>query len=421
MRENWDEFIKFFTSLKLTVVLLALSIVLIFWATLAQVELGIWGVQEQFFKTFFVLKKIPGTEIPVPVFPGGYFIGGLLLLNLIFSHLYRFRFTWGKSGIQLTHSGLILLLLGELFTGLWQQDYQLRLDEGVEKNYSESFRDQELAIIDTTHPDYDDVVILPDRLLAKRGGKSGRAEVQHPKLPFRLVVRDYFPNAIPQTRDQVPPNAPSVPPTTMGFGRDFTVIPLPLSYRQDQSNLSAAVVELIGPDGSLGTWLLSAHPFVRPQPFEYAGRSFELSLRFARNYKPFSLKLLELRHDVYPGTEIPKNFSSRVRLSEAGAQADREVLIYMNNPLRYGGLTFYQYQMDSASGYSVLQVVKNPSWMLPYVSCILMMAGLLIQFGISLFGFTKKRSLTAATATATAAAASAQPPPAKTAKPRRAR
>jgi len=95
MRENWDEFIKFFTSLKLTVVLLALSIVLIFWATLAQVELGIWGVQEQFFKTFFVLKKIPGTEIPVPVFPGGYFIGGLLLLNLIFSHLYRFRFTWG--------------------------------------------------------------------------------------------------------------------------------------------------------------------------------------------------------------------------------------------------------------------------------------------------------------------------------------
>jgi len=396
MRETWDEFIKFFTSLKLTVVLLALSIVLIFWATLAQVELGIWGVQEQFFKTFFVLKKIPGTEIPVPVFPGGYFIGGLLLINLILSHVYRFRFTWAKSGIQLTHGGLILLLLGELFTGIWQQDYQLRLDEGVEKNYSESFRDQELAIINTTHPDFDDVVILPDRLLARRGVG---AEVQHPKLPFRIVVRDYFPNAIPQTRDQVPPSAPSVPPTTMGFGRDFTVIPLPLNYRQDQNNLSAAVVELIGPDGSLGTWLLSAHPFVSPQPFEYAGRSFELSLRFARNYKPFSLTLLELRHDVYPGTEIPKNFSSRIRLSEPGAQADREVLIYMNNPLRYGGLTFYQYQMDSASGYSVLQVVRNPSWMLPYVSCILMMLGLLIQFGISLFGFTKKRSLTAAAAT----------------------
>jgi len=417
MRETWDEFIKFFTSLKLTVVLLALSIVLIFWATIAQVELGIWGVQKQFFRTFFVLKKIPGTEIPVPVFPGGYFIGGLLLINLILSHVYRFRFTWGKSGIQLTHGGLILLLLGELFSGIWQEDYQLRLDQGVEKNYSESFRDQELAIIDTTAPDFDDVVVLPDRLLAKRGAGGAGGEVQHPKLPFRVIIRDYFPNAIPQTREQVPPGAPSVPPTTMGFGRDFTVIPLPLSYREDQSNLSAAVVELIGPEGPLGTWLLSAHPFVRPQPFEYAGRSFELSLRAARNYKPFSLKLLELRHDVYPGTEIPKNFSSRVRLSEPGAQADREVLIYMNNPLRYGGLTFYQYQMDSASGYSVLQVVKNPSWMLPYVSCILMMIGLLIQFGISLFRFTKKRSITAS---ASGSAAHAIAPTSQTAKQRKA-
>ena len=86
-------FIKFFVSLRLTVVLLALSIVLVFWATLAQVQLGIWGVQEQFFRTFFVLLKIPGTEIPVPVFPGGYFLGGLLLAkhSLVFLELLRLQ------------------------------------------------------------------------------------------------------------------------------------------------------------------------------------------------------------------------------------------------------------------------------------------------------------------------------------------
>lgn len=383
MREHSKAFVDFFTSLKLTVVLLALSIVLIFWATIAQVKLGVWGVQEHFFKTFFVLQKIPGTDIPFPVFPGGYFIGGLLLINLIASHIHRFKFTWTKSGIQLTHFGLILLLLGELFTGLLQEDYSLRLDEGQTKNYSESFRDQELAITDTTNPDYDDVVVIPDNVLAKRG------EVQHPSLPFRVVVREYFPNATPQTRGQVPNDM--IPPATMGFGKDFTVVPLPLTYRQDQANLSAAVIELIGPQGSLGTWLVSAHPFVRPQPFEYDGRTFTLSLRHTRNYKPFSLTLLELRHDVYPGTEIPKNFSSRIRLTTPDGHEDREVLIYMNNPLRYAGLTFYQYQMDSANGYSVLQVVRNPSWMLPYISCVLMMAGLLIQFGISLFRFIAKR------------------------------
>lgn len=74
-RELRDSFVQFFVSLRLTVVLLALSIVLVFWATLAQVQLGIWGVQEHFFRTFFVLGHIPNTEIPVPLFPGGYFLG----------------------------------------------------------------------------------------------------------------------------------------------------------------------------------------------------------------------------------------------------------------------------------------------------------------------------------------------------------
>jgi hypothetical protein len=383
MRQNWKDFVDFFTSLKLTVVLLALSIVLIFWATLAQVKLGVWGVQEHFFKTFFVLQKIPGTDIPVPVFPGGYFIGGLLLINLVAAHIHRFKFTWTKAGIQLTHAGLILLLIGELFTGLWQEEFQLRLDEGQTKNYSESFRDQELAITDTTNPDFNDVVVVPDSILAKQG------EVQHPQLPFHVAVRAYYPNAVPQTKAQTTNDI--VPPATMGFGQEFTVVPLPLTYRQDQANLGAALVELIGPNGSLGTWLVSAHPFVRPQPFEYAGRQFTLSLRFARNYKPFALTLEELRHDVYPGTDIPKNFSSRVRLTTPDGREDREVLIYMNNPLRYAGLTFYQYQMDSANGYSVLQVVRNPSWLLPYVSCVLMGLGLLIQFGLSLSRFIAKR------------------------------
>ena len=62
---------RFFVSLKLTVTLLALGLVLIFWATLAQVELGVWGVQERFFYRFFIAERIPGTGIWVP-FPGGY-------------------------------------------------------------------------------------------------------------------------------------------------------------------------------------------------------------------------------------------------------------------------------------------------------------------------------------------------------------
>jgi len=38
-----------------------------------------------------------------------------------------------------------------------------------------------------------------------------------------------------------------------------------------------------------------------------------------------------------------------------------------------------------------LQVVHNPSFLAPYVACIIVAAGLLVQFGIHLVGFARKR------------------------------
>ena len=84
-------------------------------------------------------------------------------------------------------------------------------------------------------------------------------------------------------------------------------------------------------------------------------------LRQERYYLPFSLHLIEFRHDKYPGTDIPKNFSSRVRLQNLENREDREVRIFMNNPLRYAGETFYQASFDPDDHGSVLQVVHNPS------------------------------------------------------------
>ena len=77
------------------------------------------------------------------------------------------------------------------------------------------------------------------------------------------------------------------------------------------------------------------------QTFSYGGKEWKIDFRFERTYLPFSLTLLKFSHDIYPGTDIPKNFSSLVRLN-LGENASREVLIYMNNPLRFAGLTFFQ-------------------------------------------------------------------------------
>ena len=82
-----------------------------------------------------------------------------------------------------------------------------------------------------------------------------------------------------------------------------------------------------------------------------------------------------------------------------GPGENREVDIYMNNPLRYEGQTFYQYQMNQLemSGEreeSVLQVVRNPGWLTPYLGCL--MVGLGMAYSVSVSSdrlYSKKEEL----------------------------
>ena len=374
---------NFFVSLQLTVVLLLLSLILVFIATLDQVHLGIGAIQQKWFHSFIVMQN--AGDFSFPIYPGGYLIGSLLLLNLICAHVYRFKLTWRKLGIQLAHSGVILLLLGELVSGIMQKDSVMQLVEGETMNYSESFHDHELVLLDKSNADYDEVVAIPEAVL------EGKSSLQHPKLPLLVRVKEYHSNANVQMREA---NAPA--PTTLfsGIGSRVALVPLAMTYKSDEANHPAAIVELTGPDGPLGTWLVS--PLLgAPQTFSVQNHTWEIALRIKRYYQPFSITLLKVTHDVYPGTEIPKNFASRVRVKSDDGRTDRETTIFMNNPLRFGGKTFYQYQMVAEQKFSAFQVVRNPGWVMPYVAFCMMTLGLLTQFGITLVGFINKRTATA--------------------------
>jgi hypothetical protein len=103
------------------------------------------------------------------------------------------------------------------------------------------------------------------------------------------------------------------------------------------------------------------------------------------------VQVLEFRHDRYPGTDIAKNYSSRVRVLDAEHNEDREVIISMNNPLRYSGDTLYQSGVLPAGRGTVLQVVRNPGWELPYVSSALVSGGMIVHFVLHLVGFLRRR------------------------------
>lgn len=376
-----DKVIAFFTSLRLTVVLLVLGILLVFFGTIAQVEVGLFKAQNEFFRSFLVYWGPKGANWKIPVFPGGYLVGGILLINLVASHFKRFRFARDKAGIWMVHAGLILLLLGQLGTDILSKESSMHLRNGETKNYSEADRQVELAIIDTTEPDLDKVVAIPQRTLMRR------TQIRHSELPFEIRIQKYYGNSVVDDR---PKDATTPPPVTQGIGTTAIVKEAPHTTEMDRRDIPSAIVEVVTPQGSLGTWLASEY-ISAPQPFSYGKRSYQIALRPRRYYKPYSLKLLEFRHDVYPGTDIPKNFSSRVQLQQPDKGENREVLIYMNNPLRYAGETYYQASFDVDNQGTVLQVVHNPSWLTPYFSCILVGAGLVVHFLMHLVGFSFKR------------------------------
>jgi hypothetical protein len=497
MRSIW----KFFTSLRLTVACLAIGLVLVFFGTLAQVDEGLWNAQTRWFRSFFIWWGPQGSALHIPIFPGGYLLGCVLMLNLLAAHYKRFTWSVRKIGIQLTHLGVVVLLAGQLITDRFATESMLSLHVGQTKNYSEAARQNELVFAtDSAIAGQEDVVSIPQQMLAEK------KEITPPQLPFSLRVKSYHPNGLVIARSSVM-EAAKQPVTAVatleaefsmpeglvpqaeraagtpgrqevwahaleavgehdtkdivaaarrvaadrpraeqlcrelikrfrqgmlsrfkmmdgpnllgrqfvaeklsreekvtddsmpnaaenGFGKEAVSLVLPETKDMDTQNLPFAVVELINKGATLGNWVVT--PIFEAQEITVDGKTYRMALRGTRIYHNFSTTLLSTKHDQYQGTDIPKNFQSRVRIKNPASGETREVDIYMNNPLRYAGLTFYQYQMgrEEAAAHrdtSTLQVVANPGAVTPYLGCIMVGLGMLYQFLFHLVGFIAKR------------------------------
>ena len=379
--------ISLVTSLKLTIVCLAAAMALIFAGTIAQVHLGIWEAQQRYFQSIFVWWPAEGRGFRIPIFPGGHLIGGVLLVNLIAAHAKRFQWAWRKLGIHLTHAGLIIMLAGGLFTDVFAVESHMRLGWGDTKNYSEDPRKMELAVIDTTDRELDQVTAIPEAVL-RRGGT-----IEHNSLPFQIVVRHYYQNSRLHMSSEGGGNLRPI--ANQGPGAQVIVEAVPRATGVNDRDLVSAVVEIIpAKSASLGTWLVS-DGLGAPQTFSCDGRTWQLVMRPERYYKSYSVTLQKFTHEKYAGTEIPKNFASTVTLIDPERSVNRNVLIYMNHPLRYRGETYYQAGFERDDRTSILQVVRNPSFIAPYVACIVVAAGLLVQFGYHLVGFSRRRPVIA--------------------------
>ena len=408
--------VEFFTSLKLTVVLLAFAIILVFIGTIAQADEGLYGAQAHYFKQWLVVgANFFGHKIPL-LLPGGYLIGTLLLVNLVASHIYRFEFSFKKTGIQIAHAGVIVLLVGQLSTDFLARELQMRFTEGESRDYSDSVSDYELIFLNGNI-----VTAVPEKML-KPGSEL---TTEKTGLPFTIRVKQHWNNSDINFRAPMMQNGPPLAPNGIALNFDFTK--KEDVKTTDERNIPTALLEFVTPSGSLGTWAVSdwagdaalvaavrsgyeqmgagmaqkiAGQLVAPQAVSAGGKTFTFTMRAAREVHPFFFTLLKATHTVYPGTDIPKDFRSRVRIDNPMTGEKREVEISMNHPLRYGGFTYYQYQMDAGqmveqvgrTPSSVLSVVRNPGWLTPYIGCGMVGIGLMIQFMFHLVGFVSKQN-----------------------------
>ena len=383
------KFVDLITSLKLTIICLAAAMALIFAGTIAQVHLGIHEAQQRYFQSLFVWWPPEGRGFKIPIFPGGHLIGAVLLINLIAAHAKRFHWAWRKLGIHLTHAGLIIMLAGGLFTDLFAVESHMRLSGGDTRNYSEDSRLMELAVIDTTDPELDQVTAIPEAVLRRS------RTIEHGSLPFQIIVRNFFQNSRLHMLSEA--GSAARPIANQGPGAQIAVEAAPRATGVDDRDIMSVAIEIVPIEFAsgtalppLGTWLVS-DALGAPQTFSCAGRSWQIALRPARYYKPYSVTLQKFTHERYAGTEIPKDFSSRVTLIDPERSVSRDILIYMNHPLRYRGETFYQAGFEKDDQTTILQVVHNPTFIAPYIACIVVAAGLLVQFGYHLVGFSKRR------------------------------
>ncbi len=387
-------FIKALASLRLAVVVMAMSMVLIFVGTTAQVDTGIWQVQKEYFHSFWtwiefkkvLLKNVPG-GFP---FPGGYLLGGVLLANLLAAHITRFKYTSKRIGVILIHSGLILLLFGEAMTSLFARETQMTLEEGVPTRWAQDIREPELAVIDPTSPGQDDQVVV-----VRAGRLAQKGDVKDQRLPFDIQIDDFYRNSTILGPMQPAPTRQKPATAGMGLQRKAIEAKAASGVEGESVDIPSAYVTLSKQGKNLGTYLLSAY-VDDAQEVVVDVKPYKIQLRFRRFYKPYTIELEKFSHDKYTGTETAKNFSSLIRLTDPDRHESREIKIWMNHPLSYSGETFYQ-QSFRGNNISVLQIVKNPArwgtyFGVPYLACLVGALGMLIHFGTHLVQFIGKQN-----------------------------
>ncbi len=344
-------------SVKIILACLVWLFILVFWGTVAQVDQGLYAAQKRFFYSYFftVFGFIP--------LPGGQLTLWIMFINLVCAGLVHFVYKWSQIGILVIHLGLLSYFVAAFVTFHGIEESNLSLPEGEGSNVSSSYNEWELSI-------WPDAEESPRHVSAYDTNHfKENLRLNSTGSDFSIFVRKYFPNA------------------EVLRGQDLTSLAL---NKEPEKNLPGGIFEIQTAGGQSIPFLLYGAASEATQ-IKIGQNRFDFALRRKRYPLPFTLTLQDFTMERYPGTETARSYQSKVKIEYDGIS--REVLIYMNNPLRYKDFTLYQssYAIDEwGREISTLAVVKNAGRLLPYIASFITFFGLVVHFGI--MGVLKSKS-----------------------------
>lgn len=350
-------------------------IVLVFFGTLAQKDIGLYASQMKYFSSYYFTV---GGFIPVP---GGRSVLLLMTINLAFSLFKKNLWKMKKVGIIIVHVGGLLLLLGGGITAQFSSEGNMVISEGETINYVDDYFDMELVFVNTSLQDSLEYTVFDEPLLANG------TKIIYDELNLQIDIIDHIKNV------RIEQRISTADTIYKGFLNEFILLPKKPEKEATQ-NRPGIVIKLSGlnnsQDGIYGIFLGQK----TPDTFQINGNLFFIEFRRKRTYIPFSINLLDFEKVMHPGTNVAKSYSSEINLIEDAIS--RRILIKMNEPLRHAGYTFYQASfvdgLDKET--SVLAAVKNYGRLFPYISSIIMSIGLLIHLLIHLPKMLERRSNT---------------------------
>jgi hypothetical protein len=365
---------KIISNPKIFVYTVLWLMVLVFFGTIAQKDIGLYASQMKYFSTYYFILF---DYIPLP---GGRLTLIIMTVNLASSLFKKNLWKMKKVGVIILHIGGLLLLVGGGVTAQFSSEGNMVINEGENVDFVDDYHRMELCLVNISLEDSLEYIVFDDELLSE-----GQI-INYERLGVKIEIISRIENTRIQNRVTLGDSI------YKGFLKEFVLLPKEPD-KENTQNRPSIIFRVRGSDnnsdGIYGLFLGQRDLDI----FDFKENQYFTEFRRERSYLPFSIELLDFKKVLHPGTNVAKSFSSEINLIES--KVPRRVLIQMNEPLRHQGYTFFQAsfieELDGEA--TVLAVVKNYGRLFPYISSIIMSIGSLVHLMVNLPKMIKKKPI----------------------------